>query len=64
MHSVDGGVDPQPRETAHSELKSENARLQLLLNLTNHITDSASGSFTVHALDYPQGKGYLKKVHD
>ena len=82
MHSVDGGVDAQPRETAHSELQSENARLQLLLNLTNRITsnlelhdllraisanirevmhceavaiylaDSASGSFSVHAVDY------------
>jgi formate hydrogenlyase transcriptional activator len=91
MHSVDAGVDPQPRETAHSELESENARLQLLLNLTNRITsnlefqdllrsisanirevmhceavaiylaDSASGSFTVHALDYPQGKGLFKE---
>jgi len=84
MHSVDAGVDPEPRQTAHSELESENARLQLLLNLTNRITsnlefqdllraisanirevmhceavavylaDSASGTFTVHALDYPQ----------
>jgi formate hydrogenlyase transcriptional activator len=91
MHPVDAGVDPQPRETAHSELESENARLQLLLNLTNRITsnlefqdllraisanirevmhceavavylaDSASGSFTVHALDYPQGKGLFKE---
>ena len=91
MHSVDAGVDPQPRETAHSELESENARLQLLLNLTNRITsnlefqdllraisanirevmhceavaiylaDSASGSFTVHAVDYPQGKGLFKE---
>jgi len=91
MHSVDAGDDPQPRETAHSELESENARLQLLLNLTNRITsnlefqdllraisanirevmhceavavylaDSASGSFTVHALDYPQGKGLFKE---
>jgi formate hydrogenlyase transcriptional activator len=91
MHSVDAGVDPQPRETAHSELESENARLQLLLNLTNRITsnlefqdllraisanirevlhceavaiylaDSASGSFTVHGLDYPQGKGSFKE---
>ena len=91
MHSVDAGVDPQPRETAHSALESENARLQLLLNLTNRITsnlefqdllraisanirevmhcegvaiylaDSASGSFTVHALDYPQGKGLFKE---
>jgi len=91
MHSVDAGVDPQPRETAHSELESENARLQLLLNLTNRITsnlelqdllraissnirevmrcegvaiylaDSTSGSFTVHALDYPQGKGLFKE---
>ena len=91
MHSVDAGVDPQPRETGHSELESENARLQLLLNLTNRITsnlefqdllraisanirevmhceavaiylaDSASGSFTVHAVDYPQGKGFFKE---
>ena len=91
MHSVDAGVGPQPRETAHSELESENARLQLLLNLTNRITsnlelqdllraissnirevmrcegvaiylaDSTSGSFTVHALDYPQGKGLFKE---
>jgi formate hydrogenlyase transcriptional activator len=91
MHSVDAGVGPQPRKTAHSELESENARLQLLLNLTNRITsnlefqdllraisanirevmhceavaiylaDSASGSFTVHALDYPQGKGLFKE---
>ena len=91
MHSVDAGVGPQPRETAHSELESENARLQLLLNLTNRITsnlefqdllraisanirevmhceavaiylaDSASGSFTVHAVDYPQGKGLFKE---
>ena len=94
MHSVDGGVDAQPRETAHSELQSENARLQLLLNLTNRITsnlelhdllraisanirevmhceavaiylaDSASGSFSVHAVDYPQGKGLFKEVYD
>ena len=91
MHSVDAGVGPQPRETAHSELESENARLQLLLNLTNRITsnlefqdllraisanirevmrceavaiylaDSASGSFTVHAVDYPKGKGLFKE---
>src|SRR6476620_4427258 len=91
MHSVDAGVGPQPRETAHSELESENARLQLLLNLTNRITsnlefqdllraisanirevmhceavaiylvDSASGSFTVHAVDYPQAKGSFKE---
>jgi formate hydrogenlyase transcriptional activator len=91
MHSVDAGDDPQPRETAHSELESENARLQLLLNLTNRITsnlelqdllraisanirevmhceavaiylaDSASGSFTVHAVDYPQAKGSFKE---
>ncbi|MCM3904688.1 MAG: sigma 54-interacting transcriptional regulator [Pyrinomonadaceae bacterium] len=91
MDSIDAGVDPQRRETAHSELQSENARLQLLLNLTNRITsnlglqdllraisanirevmhceavaiylaDSASGSFTVHALDYPQGKGLFKE---
>jgi formate hydrogenlyase transcriptional activator len=91
MHSVDAGDDPKPRETAHSELESENARLQLLLNLTNRITsnlkfqdllraisanirevmhceavgiylaDSASGSFTVHAIDYPQGKGLFKE---
>jgi len=91
MHSVDAGDDPQPRETAHSELENENARLQLLLNLTNRITsnlefqdllraisanirevmhceavaiylaDSASGSFIVHAVDYPQGKGSFKE---
>ena len=91
MHSPDAGVDPQPRETAHSELESENARLQLLLNLTKRITsnlefhdllraisanirevmhceavgiylaDSASDSFTVHAIDYPQGKGLFKE---
>lgn len=82
---------PQPGETAHSELQSENARLQLLLDLTNRITsnlelqellcaisasirhafkcegvaiylvDEASGSFTVQAIDYPQGKGRLKE---
>jgi formate hydrogenlyase transcriptional activator len=91
MHSVDAGVDPHPRDTAHSELQSENARLQLLLSLTNRIisnlelpdllraisanirevmhceavaiylSDSASGDFTVHAMDYPQGKGLLKE---
>jgi formate hydrogenlyase transcriptional activator len=91
MDSIDAGVDSQRRETAHSELQSENARLQLLLNLTNRITsnlelqdllraisanirevmhceavaiylaDSAPGSFIVHALDYPQGKGLLKE---
>jgi formate hydrogenlyase transcriptional activator len=91
MDSIDAGVDPQRRETAHSELRNENARLQLLLNLTNRITsnlelqdllraisanirevmhceavaiylaDSASGSFIVHALDYPQGKGLFKE---
>src|SRR4029450_5238273 len=91
MHSIDAGVAPQPCESAHSELQSENARLQLLLNLTNRITsnlelqdllraisanirevmhceavaiylaDSASGSFTVHAVDYPQGKGFFKE---
>jgi formate hydrogenlyase transcriptional activator len=91
MPSVDAGAHPQPRETAHSELQTENARLQLLLNLTNRITsnldlkdllraisanirevmhceavaiylaDSASGSFIVHALDYPQGKGLFKE---
>src|SRR6185295_5742822 len=91
MHSVDAGVDPQPRETPHSELESENARLQLLLNLTNRITsnlefhdllraisanirevmhcdavgiylaDSTSGSFTMHALDLPAGKGLFKE---
>ena len=91
MHSPDAGVDPKPQETAHSELESENARLQLLLNLTKRITsnlefhdllraisanirevmhcegvaiyltDSASGSFTVHALDYPKGKGVFKE---
>src|SRR5215471_8693848 len=85
--STDVGFDPQLRETASSDLRSENARLQLLLNLTNRITsnlelhallraisanirevmrceavgiylaDSASNTFTVHALDYPQSKG-------
>src|SRR5512133_1105432 len=40
MHSVDAGVDPPTRETAQSELESENARLQLLLNLTNRITSN------------------------
>jgi len=85
--STDVGFDPQLRETAPSDLQSENARLQLLLNLTNRITsnlelhdllraisanirevmhceavgiylaDSASNTFTVHALDYPQSKG-------
>ena len=91
MHSPDAGVAPQPRKTAHSELESENARLQLLLNLTKRITsnlefhdllraisanirevmhcdgvgiylaDSTSASFTVHAVDYPQGKGLFKE---
>ncbi|MGH9879798.1 MAG: GAF domain-containing protein, partial [Pyrinomonadaceae bacterium] len=91
MHSHDAGVAPQPHETAHSALKRENARLQLLLNLTHHITsnlelqdllraisanirevmqceavaiylaDSTAGSFIVHALDYPQGKGLFKE---
>jgi len=88
MDSGDAGVDPQPHETA---LKTENARLQLLLDLTSRITsnlelqellraisanirdvmqcegvgiylvDSTAGSFTVHALDYPQGKGLFKE---
>ena len=89
--STDVGFDPQLRETAPSHLQIENARLQLLLNLTNRITsnlelqdllraisanirevmhcegvaiylaDSASGSFTVHAMDYPEGKGLFKE---
>ncbi|HEU4714927.1 MAG TPA: sigma 54-interacting transcriptional regulator [Pyrinomonadaceae bacterium] len=91
MHSPDAGVDPQPRDTAHSALESENARLQLLLNLTKRITsnlefhdllraisanvrevmhcegvaiylaDAVSGSFTVHAADFPDGKGIFKE---
>jgi formate hydrogenlyase transcriptional activator len=89
--SADPRFDPQRPETAHSELQSENARLHLLLDLTNRITsnlelqellgaisasirhafkcegvaiylvDEASGSFTVQALDYPQGKGRFKE---
>jgi formate hydrogenlyase transcriptional activator len=39
MHSHDAGVAPQ-HETAHSALKRENARLQLLLNLTHRITSN------------------------
>jgi len=37
MDSGDAGVDPQPHETA---LKTENARLQLLLDLTSRITSN------------------------
>jgi formate hydrogenlyase transcriptional activator len=85
------GVAPPLHETPQSELQSENARLQLLLNLTNRITsnlelqdllraisanirevmhcegvaiylaDSPSGTFTVHAIDYPQSKGLFKE---
>src|SRR5215468_5805555 len=92
--STDVGFDPQLRETASSDLRSENARLQLLLNLTNRITsnlelhallraisanirevmrceavgiylaDSASNTFTVHALDYLRAKEVLQKAYD
>jgi len=37
MDSGDAGVDPQPHETS---LKTENARLQLLLDLTSRITSN------------------------
>jgi len=38
--SADRDFDPQRSETARAELQSENARLQLLLNLTNRISSN------------------------
>jgi formate hydrogenlyase transcriptional activator len=89
--TIDDNLNLWKAEAAQAELRQQNERLQLLLNLSIRITsnlelrdllravsanirevmhcegvaiylvDSASGTFTVQAFDYPEGKGLFKE---
>jgi formate hydrogenlyase transcriptional activator len=89
--AIDDGLNLRRAQLAQQELQQQNARLQLLLNLTNRITSNlelrevlrtisasirevmqcdaaaitlpgpTAATFTVYALDFPDGKGFVKE---